>query len=64
MKKVNLKVRVAAAQRNALNREAKRRGVTASQLMREQIATLTGEPDPYAKGRRRNGTRAKRRGKK
>jgi hypothetical protein len=52
MDKVNLKIRVAPVQRRALKKEAQKRGITASQLLREQIAAVTGVADPLSKGRK------------
>ncbi len=48
MDTVNLKFRITKRQRDALHREAKRRGKTASALIREQIAAVTGVDDPLA----------------
>jgi hypothetical protein len=44
--RVQLKVRIARAQRDRLSEVAAERGVTAGSLVREQIGILTGEADP------------------
>ena len=46
---VNLKLRITKRQRDALHREAKRRGMTASALLRDQVRSLTGVEDPLLK---------------
>jgi hypothetical protein len=44
--RVQLKVRIARAQRDRLSEVAAERGVSAGALIREQIRALTGEADP------------------